>query len=366
MNTYRSIEWRDGGLRLLDQRLIPHRLEYRDYTDVGAIAEAIRDMVVRGAPAIGAAAAYGLAVAAGRSSATTPAALLDELRHAAALLKAARPTAVNLAWAVDRTLRRAEDPALESTEAIRDAIVHEAHAIADEDVYTNRQIGLNALPLVPEQARIIHHCNTGSLATVDYGTALGIIRAAAEHGKAPRVYVDETRPRFQGARLTAWELQQLGIPYTLIMDSASGHVMRTAGVDLCVVGCDRVARNGDTANKIGTYNLALVARAHRVPFYVAAPTSTIDLSIPDGNVIEIEERPADEVTRLGDEQIAPEGVSVANPAFDITPAEYITAIVTEMGIAYPPYEESLPRMVERAEAARNRPAAPPASDEVEV
>jgi methylthioribose-1-phosphate isomerase len=206
---------------------------------------------------------------------------------------------------------------------------------------------LNALVLVPDEATIIHHCNTGSLATVDYGTALGIIRTAHEHGKKVKVLVDETRPRLQGARLTAWELKHLGIPHRVIIDGASGHFMRTEGVDLCVVGCDRVAANGDTANKIGTYNLALVAYAHDVPFYVAAPTTTIDLSTPTGDDIVIEERSAREVTHIGDTQITPDGVEAANPAFDVTPARYITAIITERGIVYPPYEETLRRMMEK-------------------
>ncbi|MBA3947673.1 MAG: S-methyl-5-thioribose-1-phosphate isomerase [Herpetosiphonaceae bacterium] len=354
MTTYASLEWRDGVLRMLDQRYIPHRIEYLDLRDQHEVAEAIREMVVRGAPAIGATAAYGLVLAAQRSSAHDVAALRRDLMEAAELLRAARPTAVNLGWAVERVLDRATDPKLEDVDALRAAVLQEAQAIAEEDEQTNRQMGLHALPLIPQEARFIHHCNTGSLATVAYGTALGIIRTAHEHGKAKHVFVDETRPRFQGSRLTAWELEQLGIPYTIIMDSASGHVMRTLGVDLCVVGCDRVARNGDTANKIGTYNLAVVARAHNVPFYVAAPTSTIDLTMSNGNLIVIEERPAREVTHVGDEHITMDGARVANPAFDITPAAFITAIVTEMGIAYPPYDESLPRLVALAEERRTR------------
>jgi len=216
-------------------------------------------------------------------------------------------------------------------------------------VRTNKQIGLNAMPLVPDGAKIIHHCNTGSLATVDYGTALGIIRTAHEQGKQVHAYLDETRPRLQGARLSAWELKQLGVPHTVIVDGASGHLMRTTGIDLGVVGCDRVAANGDTANKIGTYNLALVAYAHNVPFYVAAPTSTIDMSIPSGDEIDIEERPPGEVTHVGDTKITPDGIDVANPAFDITPACFITAIITEVGIAYPPYKDSLAELMARVQ-----------------
>jgi methylthioribose-1-phosphate isomerase len=349
MIAYRSLEWRDGVLRVLDQKVLPHQTVYLDYSDYRQVAEGIRDMTVRGAPAIGAAAAYGLALVAAHSRANDAAALRAELAEAAQVLRAARPTAVNLFWAIDRVMSRVADPSLATLDAIRTAVLDEAHAITDEAVRTNKQIGLNALPLVPDKANFIHHCNTGSLATVDYGTAMGIIRTAHEHGKQVHVFVDETRPRLQGARLTAWELQQLGIPYAVIADGASGHFMRTVGVDLCVVGCDRVARNGDTANKIGTYNLALVAHAHGVPFYVAAPSSTIDLSIPNGDAIKIEERPAREVTHVGEEQITPDGATVANPAFDVTPAKYITAIITEAGIAYPPYETSLPDQVAKAQ-----------------
>ncbi|MCB9137042.1 MAG: S-methyl-5-thioribose-1-phosphate isomerase [Caldilineaceae bacterium] len=352
MTTYRSIEWRGDSVRLLDQRRLPHVTEYLDFTDYRALADAIQAMVVRGAPAIGAAAAYGLALTAAQSQAQDVAALRGELVGAAAVLRAARPTAVNLAWAVDRMLRCSVEPDIAGVDALREAMLDEANAIAAEDVRTNRQIGLNAMELVPQGATIIHHCNTGSLATVDYGTALGVIRTAHEQGKQVHAYLDETRPRLQGAALSAWELIQLGVPHTVIVDGASGHIMRTRGVDLCVVGCDRVAANGDTANKIGTYNLALVAHAHGVPFYVAAPTSTIDLATPTGDDIAIEERGPEEVTTIGGVQVTPAGANVANPAFDVTPAAYITAVITEMGIARPPYGESLRRMVELAEEER--------------
>ncbi|PKO20441.1 MAG: S-methyl-5-thioribose-1-phosphate isomerase [Chloroflexi bacterium HGW-Chloroflexi-1] len=350
MGTFRSIEWVNGVVRMLDQRQLPHKTVYLDYTDCQSVATAIRDMVIRGAPAIGAAAAYGLAVTAARSSADAVAALRAELETAADVLRAARPTAVNLSWAIDRVMARVADPGLASIGAIRTATLEEADTIAAEDVAANKQIGLNALPLIPDPANIIHHCNTGSLATVDYGTALGIIRIAHEHGKKVHAYLDETRPRLQGARLSAWECQQQGIPHTVIVDGASGHLMRTVGVDLCVVGADRVVANGDTANKIGTYNLALAAHAHGVPFYVAAPTSTIDLSISNGAAIEIEERPAREVTHVGETQITPDDTPVANFAFDVTPARYITAIITEVGIAYPPYEESLAALMAKVKA----------------
>jgi methylthioribose-1-phosphate isomerase len=354
MINYFTIRWiaETGVVRMLDQRKLPRETIYLDYSDYGGLAQAITDMVVRGAPALGAAGGYGMALAARAGVTMDTIGLRDELRRAAEILRAARPTAVNLSWGVDRVLRRASQPALRTTAEIADAALDEANRIADEDAKANRQLGLNALPLIPEKATVIHHCNTGTLACVDYGTALGVIRAAHENGRQLHVLVDETRPRLQGARLTAWELQQLGIPHTVIVDGASGHFMRTRGVDLCVVGCDRVAANGDTANKIGTYNLALVARAHGVPFYVAGPTSTIDLSLATGGSISIEERGPREVTHVGLEQITPDGVAVANPAFDVTPAAYITAIITEMGIAYPPYEQSLARLVGQADEAR--------------
>jgi methylthioribose-1-phosphate isomerase len=338
---YKTIEWIDGKVRMLDQRLLPHKLVYVEYTDFHQVAEAIRTMVIRGAPAIGAAAGFGMALAALYSSAVEPRVLRSELKKAAAVLEASRPTAHDLFWATARLLSRTGDPGLVDISSIKAAAVDEALRLAQANIDINRQMGLNGQSLVPAKAEIIHHCNTGSLATVDYGTALGVIRAAHEHGKQVHVFVDETRPRLQGARLTAWELGQLGIPYTIIVDSASGYLMRKIGIDLCLVGCDRIAANGDTANKIGTYNLALVAHAHHVPFYVVGPTSTIDMSIRNGEAIEIEQRPADEVTHIGGIQITPNGATVANPAFDVTPAQYITAIITERGILWPPFTESL-------------------------
>jgi methylthioribose-1-phosphate isomerase len=349
---YCSVQWLGSALRLIDQRLLPHQTRYLSLTDYREVAGAIHDMIVRGAPAIGAAAAYGLALCAVHSAAGSVNALRAELQEAAAVLRASRPTAVNLFWATDRMMALVADSACETVEGLRQAVVAEANAIADDDVATNRQIGMHALPLIPDKANIIHHCNTGALATMDYGTALGIIRTAHEHGKQVHVFVDETRPRLQGARLTTWELQQLGIPNTLIVDGASGHVMRTIGVDCVTVGCDRVAANGDTANKIGTYNLALAAHAHGVPFYVAAPASTIDMAIATGDEIAIEEREASEVTHMGETQLAPDDVKVFNPAFDVTPGRYITAIITEMGIAYPPFAESLPVLMAKAKGRK--------------
>lgn len=351
MQPYHSIRWIDGAVSMLDQRILPHRTEYLTFRTHEEVAAAIRDMVIRGAPAIGAAAAFGLALAANRSQADSPAMLRDDLASAAGVLRQARPTAVNLFWAIERVLEEAANPAHETARAVREAVVAEAHAIFREDGEVCRAIGRNALDLIPDRARIFHHCNTGGLATVEYGTALGVIRSAHEAGKAVHALLDETRPRLQGARLSAWELIQLGVPFTVLADGASGHIMRTQGADLCVVGCDRVAANGDTANKIGTYNLALAARAHDVPFYVAAPTSTIDLSLAHGDLIEIEERAAEEVSHIEGTAVVPAGSPVANPAFDVTPAGFITAIITEIGVARPPFGESLQAHVA---AARKR------------
>jgi methylthioribose-1-phosphate isomerase len=342
----RSIEWVDGKVRMIDQRLLPaefHLVEYEDYRQV---AQAIRTMVIRGAPAIGAAAAFGMALAAREARTQDRNGLLVDLRAAAEILRAARPTAVNLSWAVARLLRCAEaepDPA-----AIPGALLAEAQALADEDVEVNRRLGEYGAALIQDGATILHHCNTGALATVDHGTALGVIRTAHEQGKRVHVFVDETRPRLQGARLTAWELQQLGIPFTLIADNAAGHFMRTGQVDIVLVGADRVAANGDVANKIGTYKLAVVAQANGIPFYPCVPTSTIDLSLLTGDDIPIEERPAEEITGFTYQgrPVAPEGVSVANPAFDVTPHRYVTGIVTENGVAYPPFELSVRQVVE--------------------
>jgi methylthioribose-1-phosphate isomerase len=330
VSTFRSVAITDDGVRLLDQRRLPHETVYQVYADPAAMAEAIRDMVVRGAPAIGAAAAYALAFAARTMDAPA-------LLAASRVLAAARPTAVNLAWAIDRMMRRlaADGPA---------ALADEAARIADEDVATNLAIAEHGQALVPDGATVIHHCNTGSLATIDYGTALGVLRVAHERGKRIHVFLDETRPRLQGAALSAWELAQLGIPHTVIVDGASGLVMARRSITCCIVGCDRVAANGDVANKIGTYNLALVARAHGVPFYVAAPGSTIDLATARGADIEIEERSPAEVTHVGGAAIAPAGTPVFNPAFDVTPAELITAIITEHGILRPPYLDALARL----------------------
>ncbi len=352
MASYQSVQWVDGKVRLLDQRILPHEVVYIDYSDYNELANAILDMVVRGAPAIGVAGAYGVALAAWHSPVSGGPERIAYLEKAAKNLRAARPTAVNLMHGVDRVMALARAHAGDDAGTMRELLLTEAHAVAEEDRRICRAIGLNALPLVPTNAAFIHHCNTGALCAIEYGTALGIIQTAHENGREVFVYVDETRPRLQGARLTTWELKQLGIPHAVIVDGASGYIMRERHVDLVTVGCDRVAANGDAANKIGTYNLAIVARAHNVPFYVAAPTTTIDLTIPDGSHIEIEKRAASEITELGAEKITPPGTAAVNPAFDVTPAEYITAIITEEGVAGPPFVQSLAEMVARAEARR--------------
>jgi len=342
----RTVEWRDGKVVLIDQRVLPHEFVVVEYADYRHVAAAIRDMVVRGAPAIGVTAAMGLALAALQSPAQDRSALLRDLNAAADELRAARPTAVNLGWALDRMLRCAASKSSANADDIRAALVAEAQAMAEEDIAVNRRMGLNGASLIRDGDTILHHCNTGGLAAVDYGTALGAIRCAHEQGKRVHVLVDETRPRLQGARLTAWELKQWGIPFTLIADNAAGHFLRRGQVNLVMFGADRIARNGDVANKIGTYKLAVVAHENGVPVYSVAPTSTVDLTLPDGDAIPIEERDPREVTEIGGVRIAPEGVAVANPAFDVTPHRYITGIVTENGIAYPPFELSLARLVQ--------------------
>lgn len=326
---FRAIEWIEGpgALRLLDQRRLPGQLVYLDLATPDAVAGAIADMTVRGAPAIGVAAAYGMVLAARRGLG---------LAAADATLRRSRPTAVNLGWALDRmrTVWQADPSAA--------ALTAEARAIEAEDIAVNRAISTHAMSVVPQgRAVFFHHCNTGSLATVELGTALGIIRTAHESGRDVMAYLDETRPRLQGARLSAFELLHHGIPHAIVVDGASAHIMRTRHVDLCVVGCDRVAANGDVANKIGTYNLALAAADNGVPFYVAAPTSTIDMATPTGDAIEIEERDPAEILVLDGAPVAPPGAVALNLAFDVTPARLVSGIITEKGILRPPYRETL-------------------------
>jgi methylthioribose-1-phosphate isomerase len=345
MTSFHTIKWIEPGLvSMIDQRKLPHQIVYNEYKDSTAVAGAIKDMVIRGAPAIGAAAAFGLALVPVRDTSGKVDTVLADLQGASETLRQARPTAVNLFWAIDRILARVEEGDFKSVAELREVILAEAQKIAQEDVEINYSLGKHAQSLIPDGAVIFHHCNTGSLAAVDYGTALGAIRIAHEMGKEIFVYVDETRPRLQGARLTAWELKQYGVPFKVVADSTSGFYMQTQKVDLCIVGTDRVAANGDVANKIGTYNLAVVAHENGIPFYVAVPKSTVDLSTPTGDQIKIEERPPEEVTHVGTWQITPDDTPVGNPAFDITPAKYITAFITEDGIVYPPYKENLKKL----------------------
>jgi methylthioribose-1-phosphate isomerase len=323
-----TIEWRRGSVRLIDQRALPAELRFVECATVDELCDAIGTMAVRGAPALGAAGAFGVALAARTIEGEAG------VQAAARRLADARPTAVNLAWGVDRALGAWQRGGA-------DAALAEAEHIAATDVAGNRAIGELGAALVPETARVLTHCNAGSLATVGFGTALGVVRAAHEAGKRPRVWVGETRPVLQGARLTAWELDRLGIPVTVTADVMAGSLMASGDVDVVIVGADRIAANGDVANKIGTYPLAVLAREHGVPFVVAAPTSTIDLDTPTGSAIPVEERPPEEVVVVAGERIAPTGVGAANRAFDVTPARLVTAIVTERAVLHPPYEDAL-------------------------
>jgi methylthioribose-1-phosphate isomerase len=334
---------------MIDQRLLPARLEVVAYSDYRAVAGAIRDMVVRGAPAIGASAAFGMALAGCSSEAKDLPSLRSELQQAAEVLKASRPTAVNLFWAIERMLTVVHAP-VNSVDELRDQLVTESQRIADEDVQINRQMALAGAALIADGDTVLHHCNTGALATVDWGTALGVIRMAHEQGKRIRVLVDETRPRLQGARLTAWELEQYGIPYEIIVDGAAGYLLRTGQAQKVFFGADRVAANGDVANKIGTYMLALAAHANGVPVYPVVPTSTIDLSLASGDFIPIEERAADEVLdiQVKGERVAPVGAKARNPAFDVTPCHLVTAWVTEKGVITPPFHTNILKIMGRA------------------
>lgn len=341
----RTIEMTDGVVKMIDQRKLPRQFEIVECRDYRAVATAIKDMTIRGAPAIGAAAAFGLALTALESRAATRDELVRDLENAAKILYATRPTAVNLKWALDRVMSKTRATNVGAND-LRDFVVAEAQRIADEDVEINRAMAKNGATLINDGDTILHHCNTGPLATVDIGTALGCIIEAHRQGKQVHVLVDETRPRLQGARLTAWELQHYGVPMTLIADNAAGHFMRTGKVHKVFVGSDRVAANGDVANKIGTYKLAVVAKENGVPFYPVMPTSTIDMALASGDDIPIEERDAREVTHIDGVQIAPEGVHVANPAFDVTPHRYVTALVTEKGIVHSPFKENLLKILD--------------------
>ena len=332
------VRFAGGRLVLLDQTLLPGREVERDYTRWEDVGEAIRTLVVRGAPAIGVAAAFGVVLAARASRATTTDALLTDIETAAKGLAATRPTAVNLFWALDRMRRVAESVRTGSVDEARARLTAEAEAILSEDLAANRALGDHGAGLVPANARILTHCNAGALATAGYGTALGVVRSAHASGKLSMLWVDETRPVMQGSRLTAWECVREGIPHRLIADVVAASVMARGQVDLVVTGADRIAANGDTANKIGTYGLAVLAKHHGVPFYIAAPFTTIDPSLASGAEIPIEERDGVEMRRVGPQQTAPDASPVYNPAFDVTPAALIAAIITERGVFRPPYK----------------------------
>ena len=335
----KSVEWLEDRVRLIDQTKLPNELIYHDCRTPEDVAEAIASMRVRGAPAIGVAAGFGLALAARRHTTADIRAWLVGLECAAEALRSTRPTAVNLPRAIDRVLDAAT--AASSIADGQKRVLAAARSLAEEDLHANRQIGRFGATLIPDRANVLTHCNTGALATTEYGTALGVIRNAHENGKAVHVWVDETRPALQGARLTAWELLQCGIPHTIVADSAAAYLMQLKKVDLVLVGADRISIRGDVANKVGTYGLAVLARAHDIPFYVVAPTSTIDPRIADGAEIPIEERNPDEIRRVGGVAVAPRESPALNFAFDVTPRNLVTAIVTDLGIAYPPFERQL-------------------------
>jgi len=342
-----TLRWTGDGLELIDQRRLPDSVDYVVCRSADEVARAIRDMVVRGAPAIGCAAAFGMALEARRQAALPRPQFDDCLRAARDALAQSRPTAVNLFWALQRMNRRAEEMAALPCADAAKALVREAALMFREDIAANIAMGRAGAELVPDGARIMTHCNAGALATAGHGTALGVIRSARDAGKRVSVIANETRPFLQGARLTVWELMQEAIPVTLITDNMAGHMMQRGRVDLVIVGADRIAANGDVANKIGTYTLAVVAARHRIPFYVAAPVSTVDAQTPDGAAIPIEERGAEEVTGYRDIRWAPAGTHVANPAFDVTPADLVTALITERGIVESPNPARISELLAR-------------------
>jgi methylthioribose-1-phosphate isomerase len=344
----KTVEWTNEGVRMLDQRLLPTEEKYLMLRSYEEIADAIKKMVVRGAPAIGVSAAMGLALGASQSVGTSVADLEYDFKYMCQVMEATRPTAVNLFWAIERmrgALVKAKGET-KNVEEIKERLVSEALAIFNEDIASNRALGKFGGELIADGSTVLTHCNAGALATAgDYGTALGVIRGAIDAGKRVAVIADETRPFLQGARLTAWELAQDNIPVTVITDNMAGHVMKQGKVDCVVVGADRIAANGDTANKIGTYMVAVMAKQHNIPFYVAAPISTVDLNTPTGEEIPIEQRGPKEVTHIGNHQLTPDGVEVHNFAFDVTPNEFIAAIITDRGVARAPYTESLSNLV---------------------
>jgi methylthioribose-1-phosphate isomerase len=351
VSAFFTVEWQDGAVVMLDQRLLPTQEIYRTYRDYRAVARAIKDMVIRGAPAIGVAAAMGLALGARQlKKIDNP----GEFERLCQVFAATRPTAVNLFWAIERMRGVYSRTRAQGRDALCERLEREALTVHDEDIAANRRMGRYGATLIPKGATVLTHCNAGALATAGYGTALGVIRAAWEQKKKISVFVPETRPFLQGARLTAWELTKLGIPATLITDNMVGHFMQKGAIDCVVVGTDRTAANGDVANKIGTYTTAVLAERHQVPFYVAAPTSSIDLNCVSGAHIPIEERAAREVTHVLRQQIAPTGMRVANPAFDVTPHELVSAIITEQGIARDPFAEALPQLVAKGKRTSSK------------
>jgi len=336
-----TVEWTDAGVRFIDQTRLPTEEIYVTCRTYGEVATAIRDMIVRGAPAIGVAAAMGVALGVRDSKAQSHAALRSELEQICSTLAATRPTAVNLFWGIQRMRDRFEELASASIDEIKRALIQQAQHMHAEDIAACQTMGRNGAVLLPASGSVLTHCNAGALATCGYGTALGVIRAAIEAGKKIHVFADETRPFLQGSRLTAWELTKDGIPTTVISDNMAGAMMKQGKINAVVVGADRIAANGDVANKVGTYTVAVLAKEHGIPFYVAAPWSTVDFATPDGDGIPIEQRSPREVTHLAGKQIVPDGVRVENPAFDVTPHRYVAAIITERGIARAPYSESL-------------------------
>lgn len=336
-----TMRWVNGRLEILDQTLLPGRAEYIKCVQYETVCDAIRCLSVRGAPAIGAAAAYGLALGAAAIKVGNRQEFVDAVGNIASELAATRPTAVNLQWALDRMIEVLQASKSEDISNLQEILLEEAHAIYREDLESNKRMGEFGQALFPQNAAVLTHCNAGALATAGLGTALGVIRAAHKAGKNVSVYADETRPLLQGARLTTWEMLQENIPVTLITDNMAGYLMAKGKVDLVIVGADRIAANGDVANKIGTYSVAVLAREHGLPFYVAAPMSTIDFNVATGDDIPIELRDEREVTHYGDKRVAPQGVKIWNPAFDVTPASLVTAIITDRGVARPSYIESL-------------------------
>ena len=339
-----TIEWTDDGVVMIDQRLLPTEEIYNTYQTVDEVAEAIVTMVIRGAPAIGVAAAMGIAL--GVKNLDSKDDLEDRFAAIVQTIHDTRPTARNLFWAIERMNKIFESHKEESLKTLQDALKDEAIQIHDDDIEINRQMGQNGQALLSQDSTVLTHCNAGALATAGYGTALGVIRAAVENGKEIRVFADETRPFLQGSRLTAWEMMKEKIPCTLITDSMAGYFMKANQIQAVVVGADRIAGNGDVANKIGTYTVAVLAREHQIPFYVAAPLSTIDLGTPTGEEIPIEQRDITEVTHIKGQRLVPPGISVANPAFDITPNKLVSAIITEKGVVKAPYQESIAALFE--------------------